>query len=182
MLLPRTIEKDHRTGHCKRRKPKGNIKLVNSVNKKSSRQEWSSDSQVLTENRDKKWRDNSNEMSWWKGFPSQLQDLVFVVFWSWPCKHKSSALQGEAIFSVSWLSLFSGLSNLKQINQMFLDLMSYLDNILSFFPPQWQSSQRLPKGFPRIVYNNCLHFQTSNSFFNPLHCALCLCYTWNNSH
>lgn len=116
------------------------------------------------ENRDKKQGDNSKEMSWWEGFPSHLQDLVSVVFWRRPCKTKSAALLEEAIFSVS-----SALSNRKQISQMFLDPMSYLDRKYSLL---------LSLDFPKAVYNHCVHFWTSKSPFNPLHCVFPLCHAF----
>lgn len=84
----------------KKMKPKENVKFINSVIRGSARQAWNSDSKHLWKIEKKKWVYNSNEMSRWKSFPFHLQNLVFFVCWSWPCKRKFLLLE-ETTFSIN---------------------------------------------------------------------------------
>lgn len=83
--IPRTSGRNHRTGHQKRMKSKGNVKVINSAKKrvlgKNGAQILKCSWKIKIKNKETIQR---RELV--RRFPSQLQDLLSVVFWSRPGK------------------------------------------------------------------------------------------------
>lgn len=114
-----------------------------------------------------------------KRFPfSNTRFSVFFYSGAGPAKTSPQHPQ-EKLHSAFPDCDYTQVSQIKQINQIFLDPMSYLDRQYSILLSSPKTVfLKTSQGFPRLVYNNYLHFQTSNSSFNPLHCAFCLCHTF----